>query len=137
MKFEDMLNTITLGDSYELIKDIPDKSIDLIIIDPPYEINQMNGGGMLKEKRIKTMFNELEKQQLNIGIDKKIFDNLLRVLKQPNIYIWCNKTLIPKLIDYFVNKHKLKFDIITWHKTNAMPLCRRDIFSRYRISFVF
>lgn len=26
MKFEDMLNTITLGDSYKLIKDIPDKS---------------------------------------------------------------------------------------------------------------
>jgi len=37
MKFEDMLNTITLGNSYELIKNIPDKSIDLVIIDPPYE----------------------------------------------------------------------------------------------------
>ena len=35
MKFENMLNTITLGDSYKLIKDIPDKSIDLIITDPP------------------------------------------------------------------------------------------------------
>ena len=38
MKFEDMLNTITPGDSYKLIKNIPDKSIDLIIIDPPYKI---------------------------------------------------------------------------------------------------
>jgi DNA modification methylase len=36
MKFEDMLNTITLGDSYKLIKDIPDKSIDLIYTDIPY-----------------------------------------------------------------------------------------------------
>ena len=31
MKFEDMLNTITLGDSYKLIKDIPDKSGSVIL----------------------------------------------------------------------------------------------------------
>lgn len=31
------LNKIYLGDAYELIKQIPDKSIDLIVTDPPYE----------------------------------------------------------------------------------------------------
>ena len=36
MRFQDMINTITLGDSYKLIKDIPDKSIDLIYTDIPY-----------------------------------------------------------------------------------------------------
>lgn len=44
MKFNDMINTIQLGDSYELIKTIPDKSIDLIIIDPPYELETHGGG---------------------------------------------------------------------------------------------
>ena len=29
------LNNIYLGDCYELIKQVPDKSIDLIITDPP------------------------------------------------------------------------------------------------------
>ena len=38
MLFESMINTIMLGDSYKLIKDIPDNSIDLVIIDPPYRI---------------------------------------------------------------------------------------------------
>ena len=33
MKFEEMINTIQLGDCYKLIKEIPDKSIDLVIID--------------------------------------------------------------------------------------------------------
>lgn len=42
MKFEDMINTIQLGDCYELIKNIPDKSIDLIYVDIPYLIG--NGG---------------------------------------------------------------------------------------------
>ena len=32
-------NNIYLGDSYELVKQIADKSIDLIVIDPPYQID--------------------------------------------------------------------------------------------------
>jgi DNA modification methylase len=28
---------IYLGDAYELIKQIPDKSVDLIVTDPPYD----------------------------------------------------------------------------------------------------
>ena len=31
-------NNIYLGDCYELIKQVADNSIDLIIIDPPYQI---------------------------------------------------------------------------------------------------
>lgn len=47
----------------------------------------------------------------------------MRIMKRPNIYIWCNKTLIPKLINYFHIEQGLSFEMITWHKTNAMPLC--------------
>ena len=32
------IDKIICGDCYELIKAIPDKSVDLIITDPPYEI---------------------------------------------------------------------------------------------------
>lgn len=45
MKFEDMINNVILGDCYEVIKNIPDKSIDFICIDPPYKI-ETHGGGM-------------------------------------------------------------------------------------------
>lgn len=41
---------IICGNAYELIKQIPDKSIDLIITDPPYEYGN-NGGGALVQKR--------------------------------------------------------------------------------------
>ena len=33
--FEEMINTIQLGDCYKLIKKIPDKSIDLVYTDVP------------------------------------------------------------------------------------------------------
>lgn len=39
------LNTIYNEDCYEWIKTLPDKSIDLIITDPPYLIENTNGGG--------------------------------------------------------------------------------------------
>lgn len=39
------VNTIYNGDAYELIKQIPDKSIDLIVTDPPYEIVGSGSGG--------------------------------------------------------------------------------------------
>lgn len=35
---------IECGDSLELMKCIPDKTIDLIVTDPPYEISATNGG---------------------------------------------------------------------------------------------
>lgn len=117
------LDKIYCGDSYELIKNIPGKSIDLIVTDPPYELNNLVGGGMLKEKRIENLMNTLENENLHIGIKEDILNEFIRVCKKINIYIWCNKTLIPKLLDFFVIKHQCTFEIITWHKTNAMPLC--------------
>ena len=41
------LNNIECGNAYELIKQIPSNSIDLIITDPPYEFNCGDGGGVL------------------------------------------------------------------------------------------
>ena len=94
-EFEDMINTIQLGDCYELIKKIPDKSIDLIIIDPPYKFSTLGGQGIGSVRKV---FDEIEEQKLNIGIDEKIFEELKRVMKEFNIYIWCNKTMIPIMI---------------------------------------
>ena len=116
----DMINTIQLGDCYELIKKIPDNSIDLIIIDPPYEFSTLGGQGIGSVRKV---FDEIENQKLNVGIDEKLFEELKRVMREFNIYIWCNKTMIPKLIDYFVLKNNCLMDIISWHKINAMPLC--------------
>jgi len=44
MKFEDMIGKVIQGDCLDVMRDIPDKSIDLILTDPPYGINVINGG---------------------------------------------------------------------------------------------
>ena len=103
-------NNIYLGDCYELIKQIEDSSIDLIVIDPPYQID----GKPKSEESLERTKNEITKcinklnQELmdnNItqGIREEIFDEFMRIMKVPNIYIWCNRKQIPMYLNYFVN----------------------------------
>lgn len=66
------------------------------------------------------MFDNLVENDITNAFDFEILKELDRIMKKRNIYIWCNKLLIPKLFEYY--KGSL-FDIISWHKTNAMPLC--------------
>ena len=51
MEFKDMINKIINCDCYDMIKNIPDNSIDLVIIDPPYEFNMSGGGGTFGTKQ--------------------------------------------------------------------------------------
>lgn len=123
MKFEDMINTIQLGDCYELIKQIPDKSIDLVYIDIPYLIGQ--GGQEEKKtalaKRIKKQVYGDLKQIIN-GIDYSIFDELCRVMKNIYIYIWCSKDQILDITKYFVEKRGCRVNYLVWCKTNPTPM---------------
>lgn len=83
MKFENMINTITLGDSYELIKEIPDKSIDLVVIDPPYLFDNF-GGGCFGNERKK---NRKELEKIRHGFNYSIIAELKRIMKK-NKYIY-------------------------------------------------
>ena len=108
MKFEEMINTIQLGDSYELIKNIPDKSIDLMIIDPPYEM-ETRGAGFHKKR---DYYDLIHDKGLAKSIDENILLQFERIMKKTNIYIFCNKNQLPinnyesssKLFQTTVNK---------------------------------
>ena len=123
MKFEEMINTIQLGDCYKLIKDIPDKSIDLVYIDIPYLFEQ---GG--KEEKKSALANRIKNQtygELNNiinGIDYSILDELCRVMKNIYIYIWCSKEQILDLTKYFVETKKCRVNYLVWCKTDPTPM---------------
>lgn len=116
------ITKLILGDSLETIKKIPNKSIDLIVTDPPYEVITTGGGSINKVKKLDKSLQDLEDANIANGYDIELFGKeFIRVMKEINIYLWCNKTQIPNYFDFYVNQHKCKFDIICWHKTNAMP----------------
>lgn len=128
MKFEDMLNNITLGDSYKLIKEIPDNSIDLVIIDPPYLFDNFGGGCFGKER--KRSRKELE--SIRKGFDYAILNELKRVMKKTNIYIFCSKA---QLKDYFNIFAEENVDLLVWHKTNPIPAIANNYLSDLEYCF--
>lgn len=111
------------GDSYELIKDIPDKSVDLIYVDIPYLYD--SGGSVGNDKspvsqRIAKVRNEYLKN-ISDGIDYAILDDFRRILKHIYIYIWCSKKQLIPLLKYFVEEHNCNFELLVWCKTNPTP----------------
>lgn len=69
---------IRQGDCMELMKRIPDKSIDLIVTDPPYEI--VTSGGGLYTHKDKQYVKELN--FIKNGYNEEILDEMIRILKK-------------------------------------------------------
>lgn len=107
------------GDCMEYMKNIPDKSIDLVITDPPYDL-KTSGAGMYKQER-RRYVKSLE--QMSNGFSPDVLDELCRVMKKINIYLFCSQKQIVPLLDYFVKQRKCNYNIISWHKTNPVPAC--------------
>ena len=82
MKVTEKINLYNC-DNMEFMKNIPDKYYDLAIVDPPYGIDVMNGGGQPK----KYGFKQWKRKSWDKSIpNKEYFEELLRVSK--NQIIW-------------------------------------------------
>ena len=116
------LNKIYNGDCYELIKQIPDKSVDLIYTDIPYKIdfNKKDSGFRYEDNYATT---KQAMAQMKNGIDMKILDEFARVLKKMNLFIWCSATQMKEIIDRY---SKYKLYILAWHKTDVPRMNRKQ-----------
>lgn len=115
-------NKIIHGDSLEYMRSLPDKCIDLVLTDPPYEIQNVNAGGDSDfSKSFQKMNNQIKEAWIVDGIWNDFLVEIFRICKKPNIYIWCNHKQIPQYLDFFYKKKWCKFDILIWRKDNAPP----------------
>lgn len=106
-------------------------SVDLVVTDPPYlmqNIHEYKGNEL--GKHIIKYQQPLQEKNLTEGYDIRILDEIFRVMKAPNIYIWCNIAQVPMYIKYFVLEKKCRMDILIWNKTNP---CRYAIINGFRI----
>ena len=110
---------IECRDCMEGMKELEDESVDLIVTDPPYEFHNGHGGGSFGTDN-REYHDELK--GLDKGIKNDVLEEMLRVLKRPNLYIWCNKNQIRQYLDFFVDAG-CTYDILTWHKNNPVPTC--------------
>ena len=121
------IDRIYLGDCLELMRGLPDKSVDLIVTDPPYEFKDTTGAGTFGTCRGKSMEKKgrtyhAEVTPMSDGISDEVLEEMCRVCKIPNIYLFCNKDQVPQYLNFGIS-HKLNFDILTWHKPDPTPMC--------------
>ena len=120
---KDMINKVFNEDCLEILKKIPNDSIDLIITDPPYQIDNTNAGGNSGlSKSIQKMNDQIKNKNLVNGFNIEVLHELVRINININMYFFCNKAQIPMYLDYFVNNLECSFDLIKWVKGNATPL---------------
>lgn len=87
---QDYINKIIQGDCLELMKDIPDKSIDLVLTDPPYGINVVSATYQNKTLRPgkslanKSSYSDIEWDKRTPS--KEYFDEIIRISKKQVIF---------------------------------------------------
>jgi DNA modification methylase len=117
-EIDGLIDKIHFGDAYDLIKQIPDASVDMIYTDIPYLQILCGGGRNEIANRAKEKANSLN--DISKGINYSIFDDFIRVCKKLNLFIWCSNLQIPEILNYFVSRGFM-FNILVWCKTNPMP----------------
>ena len=117
------------GNNLDVLKTIADKSVDLVVTDPPYNISKKNN------------FETMNRQGIDFGEWDKNADllswmnELPRIVKKGASIIifngWRNLGAIAKELE---EKGFLIKDIIRWEKTNPMP---RNRDRRYVVDYEF
>ncbi len=121
---DDFVNKIVCGDCLEVLKQIPDESIDLVFTDPPYNVSYPNK--IFRDYRsgksgdIKMDFGEWD-----YNFDPIPFlEESKRVLnKYGSIIVWTSEQLFGIYRDWFAKNMHPK-QLLVWVKTNPLPQFR-------------
>ena len=119
------IDNIYCMDCLEGMRQMESGSVSLIIADPPYELQQHNGAGAFGRKN-REYHQGID--HLQSGVSNEILEECLRVCKHPNMYVFCSKDQLPQLLTFALS-HGLKYDLLTWHKTNPVPTCNNKYLS--------
>jgi len=106
LALDDILNKTVLGDTIEVLKRLPDSIFDLVIIDPPYNLDKDFHGFKFKASDDRAYVEYLETW----------FSNVVRTMK-PNasLYLcgdWKNSATLYEVM----NKHLTVLNRITWQR---------------------
>ena len=127
-------------DAFELLKSLDDRSIDLIITDPPYWHKKSPGKPYSERNTYETnskfansnLFKAdgMMMQSMSDFTDKDVYRLLpefKRVMKIMNAYIFCNDTLVPYYA-MWAEQNNLMFSILIWEK--PLSIINKNRFSQ-------
>lgn len=108
------------GDCLEVMKQIPDKSVDCIITDPPYlhikggcKSKSLNVGCMNPKNKVVSEMSDFGEDDIN-----NFLDISKEKLKTMNAFVFCSKLQIPYYLNWAL-KNKVQFDVLIWDKCHT------------------
>ena len=123
MKIENLINKIHCCDCLLAMREMPDECVDLVLTDPPY-LQDSHGRGGAFGNRMRKYHDGVD--ELGFGYDNNWLEEIIRICKKLNIYIFCNKNQILQLLTFFKN---YKYDLLVYIKTNPCPTCNNKYLS--------
>ena len=105
---DQLQNRIICADCLDILRQLPDKCVDLVLTDPPYNIKRFNRDDGGNSKKIKS-FGDRNKNWNDLPPTKELFDEMFRVSKNQIIFGMNNFEL--PITEHF----------IVWDKMQKMP----------------
>lgn len=116
--------TLKKADCYKALQGIPDKSVDLILTDPPYNLSPYSTGNIKLSWR-KDINNDLAEWDNTLFDPKRLVDEFTRILKPAgNIFAFTSYNLLGRWHEVFDPVFDT-FQFMVWHKTNPPPKIRK------------
>ena len=109
---EDFLNKVIEGDCLEVMKDIPDKSIDLVLTDIPYDMVNRKSQGLRK-------LDKGDADVANFSLEE-LLGEFMRITKG-SLYVFCGFGQISKIALTFKD-NQINPRLIIWEKVNPSPM---------------
>lgn len=115
---------IHTGDARDLIRSVPDASVDLICTDPPYNLANYSRGNLAMSWR--SDFNNDVADWDRTTFDPKDWSDELRRVLAPhgNLFVFTSYNLLGRWHEVFDPTFDT-FQFLVWHKTNPPPKLRR------------
>ena len=122
---EKITNDITLyhADCFDVMKQLPKGSVDLIVTDPPYLFESGGAGHSELGKRAGNLKDNID--FISADFDwEKCFEMFLELQKIPNMLIFCSNRQLSRTMRFFEDKG-LRVSCLVWHKLNPIPLVNK------------
>lgn len=120
MKDPNWRRCVLRGDSKDIIRRIPDNSIDFILTDPPYNLGQHSTGNIPLPGR-SAMNNDVAEWDMIDFNPEEWADEFIRILKPTgNLFIFTSYNQLGRWYNCLDHKFDTS-NFMIWHKTNPAP----------------
>lgn len=103
---DSIVDKTILGDTFEVLKSLPDQFVDLLIVDPPYNLNKDFGGNIFKS---------ISYEEYEAYTDKWLSAAMHTLKKDASIYVCCDYKC-SSAVERILGKYTNIRNRITWQR---------------------